>query len=657
MLTSVNVSPIAFQASIDSTRLNMACRQISQSLSDLNTNIPFVISNEYRKIVDTSLLGIYKAEGDGKVVYNQDGVFIVYYHDLDKIEIRHIPSLMKTTGNFASPLRYSVSQYKDFQKNDTLYEYSEFTRGIPSYGYNVFVGFLPFFAFNHEDSLVISEDLANRTYANFVDKIYVPITEYSILQQFYPESVNETGGFFPNIGQKLNESIICCGLEPKTSSALHISNPKNIKQKMLQVLKTLSISDLINMNTQSINNFMINKHSTKIEDGHVSGIRIHRLRPHSEKINMIDNNLQNILENLYTKYSNHIKDQYNELLPIVTKDMAIDILKKYYIYADDDHIRHKINLKSAVYLLEFEVTSRESTKLGDKLANVCANKGVVSNILPNDLRPIAISSQQPIDLIFNPFGVFSRMNLGQLSEGTVGKNVMYCDKYIKSNPEKTIETITWLNEKIIKNLNDPIYYNDIRKLITQMSKDDKKLDAFIGSVKSSNLFVEAPQFAETNIHAILENGVNPNETVLIKKETINYFKQKLKTNLPFPSEDCEIPNVFCCPLYIMKLYKLTKHICNARDFGPVRQVTRQPLKGRARSGGSRLGQMELESILAHGCEKSIKEFMTVKSDWSEGKRDLLRQLIDTGKYILPEDNKISSQTKQVVDVQIDFLKR
>jgi DNA-directed RNA polymerase beta subunit len=67
--------------------------------------------------------------------------------------------------------------------------------------------------------------------------------------------------------------------------------------------------------------------------------------------------------------------------------------------------------------------------------------------------------------------------------------------------------------------------------------------------------------------------------------------------------------------------------------------------------------MEIEAILAHGCEKSIKEFMTVKSDWSEGKKDLLRQLIETGNYTLPESNKISSQTKQVVDVLIDFLKQ
>lgn len=656
MLTSVNVSPIAFQASIDSTRLNMACRQISQSLADVNTNIPYVISNEYRKIVETSLLGIYQAEENGKVLYNKDGIFIIFYSESEKLKVRYIPNIMKTTGNFASPLRFSLEQFKEFKKNDTLYEYSEFTRGIPSYGYNVFTGFLPFFGFNHEDSLVISENLANRTNANFVDKIFIPITEYTILQEFYQDSKNETGGYFPNIGQKLNESIICCGLEPKTATSLHVSNPKTIKQKMIQILKTISLSELINMNTQSIESFIINKYTSKIEDGYVSGIRIHRLRS-KDNIKMVDNNLQIVLDNLYKKYSLYIKDKYEDLLAIIGKDLTIDILKKYFIYADDDRMRHKVQLKDAVYLLEFEVTNRESTRLGDKLANTCANKGVVSEILPDDLRPIAVDTHQPIDLIFNPFGVFSRMNLGQLQEGTIGKNVMYCDRYIKENPEKTIETVSWLNEQIIRNLNDPLYYNDVKNLIQAMSSDKNILDDFIGSVKSSNLFIEAPQFAEINVDEILQNGVNPNETVLIKKETIKYFKQKLKTDLPFPTEDCYIPNVFCSPLYIMKLYKLTKHICNARDFGPVRQVTKQPLKGRAKSGGSRIGQMEIEAILAHGCEKSIKEFMTVKSDWAEGKKDFLRQLIESGKYVLPEDNRISSQTKQVVDVQIDFLKK
>lgn len=574
MLTSVNVSPIPFQASIDSTRLNMACRQISQSLSDINTQIPYIISNNYRQLVNTSKLGICIAEDDGKVIFNKGGVMVIFYKNKGTIDIKNIPPIMKTVGNFASPLRFSLPKFSEFRKGDIIYEYSEFTNGIPSYGYNVFVGFLPFYGYNHEDSLVVSESLANRANANFINKVYVPITEYTLLQQFYTDEKNQTGGYFPNINQRLKDGIVCCSLEPKTSTSLHISNPKNVKQKMLKILKSLSLSDIINMNSQSISNFIVNKHGSKIENGVVTGIRIHKIRT---DIKMIDSNLQNILENLYRQYSTFIKDTHEELLPLVGKDLTLDILKKYFIYADGDQVRYKVNLRSAVYLIEFEISDREESKLGDKLANTCANKGVISEILPDELRPIAIQSETPIDLMFNPFGVFSRMNLGQINEGLVGKNVMYCDRYIKNYPEKTFDTLMWLNETIVKRLNDPIYYEDVKQLIHNIAADSNLRAKFIDNVNKHNLFIEAPAFAETDVDKLLQEGVKPNEDVLIKKETINYFKQKLNIELPFEATDQVLKNVKCCPLYIMKLYKLTSHICNARDFGPVRQVTKQPL--------------------------------------------------------------------------------
>jgi hypothetical protein len=354
----------------------MACRQISQALPDLNTQIPYVLSENYRHMVDTSFLGICKAKDDGKVIFNEEGVFFAWYQNLNDFEIRFIPKISKTTGNFASPLRHSKKQFEEFKKGDILFEYSEFTNGIPSYGYNTFVGFLPFFGYNHEDSLVISESLANRAYANFVEKIYVPITEYTMFQQFYPGS-GETGGFFPNIGQKINENIVCCGLEPKTSTNLHISNPKNVKQRMLSVLKSLSLSNLININSPATRNFIVNRHVTKIEDGEITGIRIHKLKTNP---NMIDSTLQNVLEHLHVKYSDYIKDTYNELLPLIGKDITLDIIKKYFMYADEEKIRHKVNLKSAVYLLEFEVSSRESTKLGDKMANTLKLASSYSNV-------------------------------------------------------------------------------------------------------------------------------------------------------------------------------------------------------------------------------------------------------------------------------------
>ena len=67
-------------------------------------------------------------------------------------------------------------------------------------------------------------------------------------------------------------------------------------------------------------------------------------------------------------------------------------------------------------------------------------------------------------------------------------------------------------------------------------------------------------------------------------------------------------------------------------------------------------QMEVESILASGCDLSIKELLSVKSDWSNGKRDLIYQLVENGEYHLPQDREIRSRTKEVVDIQLSFLK-
>jgi len=117
-----------------------------------------------------------------------------------------------------------------------------------------------------------------------------------------------------------------------------------------------------------------------------------------------------------------------------------------------------------------------------------------------------------------------------------------------------------------------------------------------------------------------------------------------------------LENIFCAPIYIQKLSKLVSKIINARDFGSVKSITRQPTKGRASGGGSRVGQMELEALLASGCDLAVKEILSVKSDWSAGKKDLIRQLVINGEYKLPENRTIKSRTKEVVDVQIGYLK-
>ena len=143
-----------------------------------------------------------------------------------------------------------------------------------------------------------------------------------------------------------------------------------------------------------------------------------------------------------------------------------------------------------------------------------ANKGIISLILPDELRPIAVQSNMPIDLVFNPFSVFSRMNLSQLLEGMVSKNVMACDKFIKTRPNRqdVIDTIKWLNEGTIKNLTSKRretydYYKDINNLISWIENDDDAYEKFINNICDNNLFIEAPSFSQVNINELFKNSL------------------------------------------------------------------------------------------------------------------------------------------------------
>jgi len=145
-------------------------------------------------------------------------------------------------------------------------------------------------------------------------------------------------------------------------------------------------------------------------------------------------------------------------------------------------------------------------------------------ILPDDLRPLGIESNKPIDLIYNPFGVYSRMNYGQVLEGLVSKSVMYCDEHIKKYPKDTKFVINWLNENVLQFI-DNQYYNRIKTDIIANLDNQDFLNSFVENIQSSNLFVEVPSFAEVDIRNLLKNAVNYKETVLLKKELLKYIKQ------------------------------------------------------------------------------------------------------------------------------------
>jgi DNA-directed RNA polymerase beta subunit len=415
------------------------------------------------------------------------------------------------------------------------------------------------------------------------------------------------------------------------------------------MFNNFTISDLINIQkNQNLSQFSIDQIKPKVKNGILTGIKVHKINKNST---LVDSNLQNLLNKLFDSYcENHVIENYNDLMTNFGDNFAKEIMKKHIMYTTDMKATNKKDLKNISYLLEFEITSEDTSHLGDKFANRFAGKGVISLILPNELRPIAMATNKPIDCLYNSFGVFSRMNISQVLEGIIGKSVMNCEYNILSSNGSNIEKeISLLNENIIKYFNMNNYYNSIKELYSNHSNE------LYNDILKNGLFIEAPSFKKINIKEIIKNSNNIMEPMLIKKECLEYMEDLLKINLGFKLEDVILPNVFIGPIYMLKLHKISKVSMNVRDLGAHKFITKQPTKGKSIGGGLRFGDMEFRSIISHGCIKTIKELMTVKSDYVDGKEDLILQLVEKGEYNIGEIEKDISGTKKVVNTLIKFL--
>ncbi len=362
-ITSINLSTLPFMGSCDSTRANMASKQMSQALTHNNCEIPYILSTEYRNLVNTSLLGIYIAKDDGEIIFNQNEIIIIYYKNLKTIETYQIPIIKKTSGMFASTLRYSMPENTKFKKDDIIYSYDNFKNGKPSFGYNIMTAYLAGFGMNHEDSLIISESFANKAKVTLSEKVYIPVFDHTILIPLY-KNTEDSLKYFPNIGQTIKGSCVCSILKPNNSD---LSNTQNLKNKMMLFFKNMSIPDLLNMNSQNSMNIKVEEIKSKIENGKITGINIHRLQ---KNINLIDPEFQKCLEKLVMNYcEKHIFTTFHNLNNKFNQDFAKQVIRQNIMYYPDQKTSNKSMMKNAVYLIELEITREDSSQTGDKFCN------------------------------------------------------------------------------------------------------------------------------------------------------------------------------------------------------------------------------------------------------------------------------------------------
>ncbi len=252
---------------------------------------------------------------------------------------------------------------------------------------------------------------------------------------------------------------------------------------------------------------------------------------------------------------------------------------------------------------------------GDKLANRHGNKGVVAKILPPEDMPY-LEDGTPVDLVFNPLGVPSRMNLGQILETHLGMAAL------KHGVSFVTPVFDGAREEQIKDLLEQAAAHDIEvNRGAGFQPDKRELEVFRRAAK---LGIITPDLEPDEAYRALARA---GKSVLYDGRT---------------GEAIDAPIVVGI-MYVMKLYHMVEDKMHARSIGPYSLITQQPLGGKAQFGGQRLGEMEVWALKAHGAAHTLQEMLTIKSDDIDGRNAAYEAIVkgnDVLEPTIPESFKV-----------------
>tara|TARA_A100001011_G_scaffold351978_1_gene392473 strand:- start:524 stop:2173 length:1650 start_codon:yes stop_codon:yes gene_type:complete len=247
---------------------------------------------------------------------------------------------------------------------------------------------------------------------------------------------------------------------------------------------------------------------------------------------------------------------------------------------------------------------------GDKMAGRHGNKGVISKIVPVEDMPY-MESGKPVDIVLNPLGVPSRMNVGQILETHLGWSCSELGEKVKDLLNNFVKT---KDDNDLKNMLGKIYGKETLSDILK-NLDEKQFKELCDNL-SNGVPVATPVFdgaSTDDITKMLDLAKLPNagQTNLWDGRTGEKFDRPITVGI----------------IYMLKLHHLVEDKIHARSTGPYSLVTQQPLGGRAQLGGQRFGEMEVWALEAYGASYTLQEILTVKSDDVAGRTKVYETIV------------------------------
>ncbi|HEX4450456.1 MAG TPA: DNA-directed RNA polymerase subunit beta [Kofleriaceae bacterium] len=289
-----------------------------------------------------------------------------------------------------------------------------------------------------------------------------------------------------------------------------------------------------------------------------------------------------------------------------------------------------------IKLVKVYLAIKRKLSVGDKMAGRHGNKGVVSRLLPEEDMPY-MEDGTPVDIVLNPLGVPSRMNIGQILEvhlGWAAKSLgNQIDAYLQTHWSADV-----LKEKLKK------LFPAESAFIDKLNQEDTGRFA---KTLQTGIHLATPVFDgadEPEIKAALKMAGLPDkgQTTLIDGKTGEPFDNKVTVGV----------------MYMLKLHHLVDDKIHARSIGPYSLVTQQPLGGKAQFGGQRLGEMEVWAMEAYGAAYALQEFLTVKSDDVLGRTRMYESIVK-GEHVLeaglPESFNVLLKELQALCLDVELV--
>ena len=629
----------------------MGSNMMRQAVPLLKPESPLVGTGiESDVALDSGVTIVAKREG---IVDKIDGKRIVIKAtgetDLQKsaVDIYNLQKFKRSNQNTCINQKPLVRVGDIVQSGDIIADGPATKLGELALGKNVTVAFMPWQGYNFEDSILISERCVT-------DDVFtsIHIEEYEVMARDTKLGEEDITRDIPNVNEEslknLDESgVVYIGAEVKPGDILvgkvtpKSDSASGPEEKLLRSIfgeKAIDVTDTslkmpsgsggIVVDVRVFNRHGIEKdeRSITIERAEIESVQQDKIveeeileRSIKQRVNQVLNGL-----NLNKKVKNldsgekinlekieglNITEVFKLLVSDEKKNASILKLKEQYNNAKQDiqdrfedkvlKIREGDDLlPSVMKMVKVFVAIKRRLRPGDKMSGRHGNKGVVSKIVPVEDMPYR-ENGKPVDIVLNPLGVPSRMNVGQILETHLGWACTELGDNIKTlinNNQKKIEK----NEKI-SNFLKSIYGKEIfKENIDKLNKTEFK---DLCENLQNGVPIATPVFdgaKEQDVTEMLNLADLPKsgQTYLWDGRTGNKFDRPVTVGT----------------IYMLKLHHLVEDKIHARSTGPYSLVTQQPLGGKAQLGGQRFGEMEVWALEAYGAAYTLQEILTVKSD-------------------------------------------